>query len=147
MALSATAAFACCGCGGCAAAYVPPPPVVYAPSCGACQQYVAPRLVYAPPCATCGVQPAYRVDLGPTYTQPVETEEEPAVEYGYRRSYPDVGRYDRDRAWRHAHGMHHRVSFERRSHLLGGPRLAHGPRMHHHMHTARGPGRPHMLHR
>jgi hypothetical protein len=131
MVLTASAASACCGgCGGgCAPAYVARP-VFYQMPCASCQTYVAPRYVYAPPCSTCGIEPALRVDLGPTYTYPVASEEEPVADY-YPRAYPYVGRYDRYGAWRggYRYGAWrggYRSFVGHRAHLLGGPRLAHG---------------------
>jgi hypothetical protein len=147
MVLTASAAYACCGCGGCASAYVAPP-VVYRTPCVSCQTYIAPRFVYAPPCVTCGIQPALRVDLGPTYTLPVASEEEPVAEYAYPGAYPYVGRYDRYGAWRGgAWRGGYRSFVGRRANLLGGPRLGYGPGMRG-VHAMRGPvGRPGMLHR
>ena len=63
--------------------------------CGYQAYYQAPATasVYAP-------QPyqAYGVDHGPTYQMPVETAQEPAVEYTYPRNYPYVGHHFRYRA-------------------------------------------------
>lgn len=102
VALSAPAALACYSCGGCAPAYVAPP-VVYAPPCGGCGESYAP--LYGSPCGARYVapQPAYRVDLGPTYQMPVVSVEEPVADYIYPRHYPYVSRYSRHWAYPYAH--------------------------------------------
>lgn len=83
VAISASAALACYSCGGCAPASMALPRV-YAPP------YVVPTVVFGQPCnfADVVVQPAYRVDLGPTYLRPVATVAEPVGDYVYPRYYP-----------------------------------------------------------
>jgi hypothetical protein len=115
VAISAPAALACYA--GCAPSFVAPPPFTLGMPCGSCgQSYVAPPdvygpppvvyapppVVYAPPCGGCyAPQPAYRVDLGPTYQLPVASVGEPVADEVYPHRYPYA-----DRAWayRHARG-------------------------------------------
>jgi len=104
VAISAPAALACYS--GCGPAYVAPP-VNFGTPCGSCgQSYVAPPVVYAPPpvvytspCGGCAaLQPAYRVDLGPTYQLPA------VADYIYcPRPYPYVRHVSRRWAYHHSH--------------------------------------------
>lgn len=114
VAISAPAALACYA--GCAPSYSAPPPFTLGMPCGSCgQSYAAPPAVYgpppvvyapaqvgyAPPCGGCyAPQPAYRVDLGPTYQLPVASVGEPVADEVYPRRYPYAGR---TWAYRHAH--------------------------------------------
>lgn len=119
-AASASAVSAGCYVCGYAPTYVAPPPVVYSAPCGSCaSSYVAPPVVYARPCgySSCGTtyappQPAYRVDLGPTYTRPVATADD-ETEYATPRTYRYVSRDYDDRTYDRSYYYYtHRHSYD-----------------------------------
>jgi hypothetical protein len=122
-AASASAASAGCYTCGYAPTYVAPPVDYYAAPCGSCaSSYVAPPVTYASPCgySPCGTsyappQPAYRVDLGPTYTQPVATTDD-ETEYATPRAYRYVSRGDE--------GLYDRSYYYTRRHATYGYRFA-----------------------
>jgi hypothetical protein len=110
-------------------------PVVYSYS-------YAPPVTYAAPCSPCGYsygygyapRPAYVVNQGPTYSEPVMVAPEPApsdgYSYGYGRSYPSYegGSY----RWRHR-GYGYRAAYGYRGYgyRAAAPRYgyrAYGPR-------------------